>query len=187
MFSVFLKIFSTASEVTDVPSSGKFFLPLINEKLEVLKLNKQKYAEELATILGTSVSVIKSADQSRTNITTPANDSELSFTMTANKTYEIDFVLYLASVDTDLQFCFVSPALSGGTHYFNVRTHDVEINPAPVPDYIFFSTNPCTIYGKTIVRCGASGGTFALQWCNGAATGNPLTVKKGSYIKYLES
>lgn len=187
MSSVFLHIFSTANEVSDVPTSGKFYIPLINEKLEVLKLNKQTYADEISVSAGVSGSVIKSADQSRTNVTTVANDSELFFTMEANKTYEIDFVLYLVSADTDLKYCFTSPSLSGGTHYFNVRTHDVEINPAPVPDYIFFSTNPCTIYGKTIVRCGASGGTFALQWCNGAATGNPLTVKKGSYIKYLES
>lgn len=167
-----------------------------------------------ATITGTlTVSGIgqrqtkrRTTDATKTNTTTPATDSQITFTIDANAVYAIDgYVKYAGANDFLMGWTYptgslgewqglgngtsvVSGTNTNGTQQdiistwgYTVRTESTDI--ANTRTYGGVGTTAFGIQVRGLIRIGSTGGTFALQWAQGTSGATATTLYTDSYIR----
>ncbi|MEQ1519714.1 MAG: hypothetical protein ABL936_00415 [Aestuariivirga sp.] len=146
---------------------------------------------------GTWTSVFKTADQSRTNTTTLADDSTLVFTALASGIYTIRAKIFgSADAAPDVKFSLVGPSASGRSSQISVLngeggpTSEAETITASTT---YISSTSILIAGvnrsfvidiSATITVGGSGGTVAFQWAQVTSSANNTTIGLGSYIEY---
>lgn len=152
-----------------------------------------------ADALGQARVARKTADTSRANNATPADDPHLAFTVTANATYIVDgWIKYSALVDMDITVDWNVPSGALGewtghgmglgttaqsTSGYSIRT---ETNDVSQPRN-FSGTNTATGEYSVIImgtlRVQATGGTYALQWSQGSSSATATVVYTDSWLR----
>lgn len=139
---------------------------------------------------GAAVTVVKSADESRTNITDPTatltNDSELAFAIGANETWAFRFIVSAnAGTGPDIKFAVTAPG--GATCDANLIDHEAAVSIANiacgVSTGLVTGTGLPDVYEITgTVRNGGTAGTVNLQWAQNTANATATTVFAGSFL-----
>lgn len=137
--------------------------------------------------------VYKSANQTRTNTTVLADDSELKFSMLANTKYQFEFQLFYATanatcdivvtlngpagVDQLQAFLDVRNATGGvqGSAYINAYGQTASNDAGGATDSIILITGT--------LSNGSTAGDLAVQWAQRVSDAGATTVKKGSYLR----
>jgi hypothetical protein len=131
--------------------------------------------------------IVKASNQTSTS-TTFANDTELQFSVAANKIYEIRGVAFLLSAN------------SGGSK--------ATVNGPASPNYARFGLGQYSIFTSTlgnafvnntadlnasillpfygVVSNGANAGTIAMQWGQAAGPSGTLTIYAGSWLEWAQ-
>lgn len=148
----------------------------------------------------------RSTDDTRTNTTTPTNDTQITFTVDANAIYEIDgWLKYSGPGDFQMGWStpsgaagewmglgngttVVSGTASNGTQQdvtspwgYTVRTETTDIAATRV--YGGVSTNAYGVIVRGTLRVSSTGGTFALRWAQGGANATATTLYTDSRIR----
>lgn len=140
----------------------------------------------------------KTADQSKANDTTLANDDTLFFSMAASTKYSIRIRVYgVAPATPSFKYLIVGPAsptlvlietalrAPAGTT-FTVAGTTASAFPGAATVITGNATSHFYLELDIIVQNGANAGTFAFQWAqNATSTPNPCLVRAGSYLEYL--
>jgi len=148
----------------------------------------------------------RTTDLTRANTVTPANDTQITFTVDANAVYVIDgYIKY--SGTNDVLVGFTSPSGSNGewqglgngievvsgtntnatqqnaisTWGYTVRTESTDITATRT--YGGITTTPFGIQIHGLLRVGSTAGTFALQWAQGTSGATVTTLYTDSYIR----
>lgn len=137
--------------------------------------------------------LFKPADESKNNLASVANDTDLTVTLTANTNYHLRVRAYfLTNATADLKYRLV---FGGTTTRVRRRVQRTATTDAAVTtelktafdsaDVVLSTTglNPW-LEEDVILQVGASGGVFALQWSQGTSNAGPTTCLEGSYIEY---
>ncbi|MEK7613550.1 MAG: LamG domain-containing protein [Patescibacteria group bacterium] len=133
--------------------------------------------------------VRKSVNESVINSTVLQNDDNLVLSLSANKTYIIDGVIFASSTSAtpDILIGFfgqtdVDIAL-GYTNDVNemVLVSGEESNRINLPADV-----PTSIHIKGTVKTSSTSGDFQLKWAQATSNGNATTIMKGSYLRAEE-
>lgn len=140
--------------------------------------------------------VTKSADESVTSSTTLQDDDHLQFSVTANKTYAIEFGLLYTAGSGAIKGCvtipsvpadpsvFYFPALDGlGTvRYMIAQGSDAanQIGPA------LGAGSGCVILSRAVITIGSTGGTLKFRWAQQTSNGTATTLRKNSFLAYKQ-
>jgi hypothetical protein len=136
--------------------------------------------------------VQKSTTQSVTSSTTLVDDNAFTFTLAANKTYEVTGVLRMDCGSTGhMKVQFVAPTSSTEfiTAFVNRSAQDdvtYILSPTTSYDISSLGTTSSTtdmVEVKGIVTTSSTSGTFKLQWAQQTSSSTATTVYSGSYIK----
>ncbi len=136
----------------------------------------------------------KTADESVTSSTSVQDDDHLSMTLNANTNYWVDGHLITdGAVGGDIKLQFVVPSgtirwlangpVSGATGTVTDVDRNVRVGSvSTIMGTIASGTNSVVlIFG--IIRTGASGGTFKLQWAQGTSSGTATRVRANSFLR----
>jgi hypothetical protein len=148
----------------------------------------------------------RTSDATRTNTNTPTTDTQITFTVDANSNYIFDgFMKYSGPGDFQMGWTVpagtngewsgigngstvVSGTGGGGTQQdvvstwgYTQRTESTDI--AATRTYGGISTNVYTVHVRGTLRVGATGGTFALQWAQGAVNATATTLYLDSHVR----
>lgn len=138
--------------------------------------------------------VIKSADESVTSSTTVQDDNHLFMTLNANTNYWVDGSLITdGAVGGDFKMQFVVPSgtirwlANGPVSAATATVTDVDRNykvgsTTTVMGTIASGTNSVILLAG-IVRTGASGGTFKIQWAQGTSSATATRVRANSVLR----
>lgn len=149
----------------------------------------------------TWTTVKKTADQSITSSTTLVDDDELFFSVSANTTYAIRFVLFVVSSTGALKVGINGPASP-------TSINATVLNPLQVPVttgnfYMIGMLNAATAYSTALIdttitniiwplefnvllKNGANAGTFAVQIAQGVSDAAATVFQAGSYLEWAE-
>lgn len=152
----------------------------------------------------------RTSDATKTSTTTLATDTQLTFTVDANGVYDLDgFLKYSGPGDFQMGWTYPSGTLgewsgigngttvasangSGGTQTdvstswgYTLRTEATDIGSART--YGGVGTSVFTVHIKGTIRVGATGGTFALQWAQGASNATATTLYTDSRLSLTRS
>lgn len=138
--------------------------------------------------------VRKTSDESVTSSTTVQDDNELSMTLNANTNYWVDGHLITdGAVGGDVKLQFVVPSgtirwLANGPVVSATGTvtdvnRNFQVGSSPVTLGTIASGTNSVILIFGIVRVGASGGTFKLQWAQGSSSGTATRVRTNSVLR----
>lgn len=140
--------------------------------------------------------VAKTADESKNNLATVADDNALVFTTLPNTQYAIRLrAFWLTNATADLKYRLVH---TGTTTRVRRRVHrtattdiaqTIEFKTAfDAADVILATTglNPW-LEEHVVLQVGTSGGAFKLQWSQGTSNAGPTTCLEGSYLEYALS
>ena len=139
--------------------------------------------------------VYKTADQSKTNNTTLADDTELFFSVTANTQYQFKAEIFFDTGTTpDFKYRHAGPAAmdlvrivrrdsipGSGSLSYNMDT------AFSVSDIALTSLSGTTggyISLEGIIHTGVNAGTFSFKWAQNTSSATATTVRAGSYIEY---
>jgi len=137
---------------------------------------------------------IKSADESVTSSTTVQDDNHLFMTLNANTNYWVDGSLITdGAVGGDFKMQFVVPSgtirwlANGPVSAATATVTDVDRNykvgsTTTVMGTIASGTNSVILLAG-IVRVGASGGTFKIQWAQGTSSATATRVRANSILR----
>lgn len=133
--------------------------------------------------------VRKASDESVTSSDVLQNDNELNFAIGANETWIVDAYLITEFGATgQIQVGVNAPAVSSLAVAADILSANI------VPDYGYtdqLTTGiPLTpslaesgfVHVHCTIVCGASGGTFVIQWAQAVSDATPTTVKAGSSL-----
>lgn len=140
----------------------------------------------------------RTSDLSRSNTNVPANDTQLTFTVTANANYVMDgWIKYSALTDLDISIAWETPSGSlgewagfgaglsttaGSTAGYSIRTEANDVGQARN----FSGTNASnelTVLLRGVLRVQATGGTYTMQWSQGNVGSSPTTVYTDSWVR----
>ncbi|MEU8469602.1 hypothetical protein AB0F30_17040 [Streptomyces sp. NPDC029006] len=148
----------------------------------------------------------RTSDLSRSNTVTPTADTLITFTVDANATYVIDGYLKYSGA-SDILVGWTIPTGTNGewqglgngitvisgtntnatqqdatsTWGYTVRTESTDI--ANTRTYGGIGTTPFGIQIRGLIRVGATGGTFALAWAQGASSATATILYTDSHIR----
>lgn len=139
----------------------------------------------------TSMFKRKVSDQAVVSSNVLQNDNDFSFTLLPNQTYDVTGLLRAsAHKDGEWKFQFVGPAGSEPLMCMSYNTDHWDemawITNYTTPQIMLLEgadANTQVIYLNGIVRTGATGGTFKLQWAQRASHATATTLYANSYIK----
>lgn len=144
---------------------------------------------------GYKVGVIKAANQSVTNSTTPVNDTHLTFSVGAGQSWEVEFHLFTwtsGGSSDDIKFQVVGPANSAGwTGGWGLRlaaTSEVNrIKMAAVPlgtaiSYGVASGYLTYVVVRATITTTDTAGDVHLQWAQNVGSGSAMTVCQNSWM-----
>lgn len=142
-------------------------------------------------LTGGATYVYKTADEVVNNSNVNQDDDHLFFTIEANGVYAWEFFLdYFSGSTPDLKIEWVEPDGTftfrtlyedgGGTSQNNTRYEST----AAYAGAGLGVAIPNSIWGAGVIRAGATGGTFKLQWSQSLATASDTTLRKGSWLSY---
>jgi hypothetical protein len=144
---------------------------------------------------GTWTTVFKTADEAKTSDTTLANDSTLTIAMDATSTYVFSFVVHhstTAAPDAKYALDYSGTVAS----IYVTREHNVPGGSFASADT--FSQTTTTVPGAQFVQANAgsgfiritgiitttTAGTLGFQYAQNTSSGEPATVRAGSYLEY---
>lgn len=143
--------------------------------------------------------IIAASDQNKSSDTTLATDSELFFTMTANKAYAFEaYILYSSPVGgatPDFKIAFTGPATLSGQYfveYYITNTDAIGAYAAIAagsPGTLGTSTSPrlAKITGWMSSTAGGTGSSgFQFQWAQSVSNANNVTRLAGSILRYRQ-
>lgn len=135
--------------------------------------------------LSAIITVLKTANESVASSTTVQDDDHLFFTAVANATYIFECFLRVTTTATaDFRFLWVEPD----------GTFDFLWHADSAPNGLVDEASPETLYQSGtnnvinfigVIRAGATGGTFKLQWAQGSTSVSNTTVESGSWLKVI--
>ncbi|MBS1611228.1 MAG: hypothetical protein JST49_00245 [Bacteroidetes bacterium] len=139
----------------------------------------------------TSMFKRKAADQSAISNITLQDDNDFSFTLLPNQTYDVTGLLRVsANKDGEWRFQFVGPAGSEPLMCMSYNTDHWDemawITAFSTPHVMLLEgadANTQVVYLNGIIRTGATGGTFKLQWAQRASHATATTLYANSHIK----
>lgn len=161
---------------------------------KVFSVNETFTSSDVNTYLAQQQIVIKTSTESVTSSTTVQDDNELSMTLNANTNYWLDGLLIndgAAAGDFKLQF--VVP--SGTIRWLSDGPDSAAAATTDIVDRNWKAGSLTTIMGciaagtstvlpvSGIIRTGASGGTFKLQWAQGTSSGTATRVFLDSFLR----
>ncbi len=134
----------------------------------------------------------KAADESQTNTTSLQDDDDFTFSVSANKTYEVYGVVRISTpAGAGLKVQLVAP--SGTTEFVNTFANrsaadDVNYILDPLSSYNICGTSAMTPSGDVLLITGlittsSTSGTLKLQWTQNVANATSTILYAGSYIK----
>ena len=146
-----------------------------------------------------NVLVLKTADETVNNSSTPQDDNELLFAVTANKTYFIEMNLLVSapSANSDLKIVWSGPSGTtanwGETGTGNAGTWGTPAAAASPAVIRVIGANPIigsvngtfaiNLKGWLFVSSTTTGG-FKLTWSQGTATAEDTKILAGSFLRY---
>lgn len=160
--------------------------------------------EDFATLLSDGTNLVrvdaatwniasKSSDQSRTNTTVLAADSDLTFPMAASGKYRLRGVVYFdCGATEDFKYGFDGPSSPDVVRM--ARHHNIAGGTAAeVAGDVAYPTNVSLAGAGTtggfiqfegVVHNGVNAGTFSFQWSQNTSGSTPATVRAGSYLEW---
>lgn len=148
---------------------------------------------------GSWVEVIAASDQSISSNTVVATDSELFFSVTANKIYAFEaYILYSSPVGggtPDLKFTFNAPATVQGQYFVDnyITTTDTQGSYAMIAAGTTGAVGTATVprmfraIGWISSTAGGSGSSgFQFQWSQNTSSVNATTRLAGSILRYRQ-
>ena len=148
----------------------------------------------------------RTSDATKTSTTTPATDTQLTWTVDANATYVLDgwlkysgpgdlLVGWTYPTGTLGEWCgigngttVVSGTGGGGTQQdvssswgYTVRTETTDLGSTRT--YGGISTNTYGVFIRATIRVSSTGGTFALQWAQGTSNATATTLYTDSHLR----
>jgi hypothetical protein len=137
--------------------------------------------------------VRKTADESRASNTTFTNDSDLIFTVPANKTVAVRGVIWFSTpAAADFKYRF---AFSGTLIWLEHDNHGAGVTGVGSEDIGTASPISGTVLGTGtdggyvefdgLLTADSVGRNFNFAWAQNTSTASNTTVRKGSYIEYL--
>ncbi|MEU8758548.1 hypothetical protein [Streptomyces sp. NPDC048659] len=127
--------------------------------------------------VGQTQAVVKSADTSRANTATTANDPNLTLPVVANATYIVEAVVAWAQGGGGFRVDWAAP--SGATMVWT--DNDASMSPDPGTDLTFSTTVGTTLQGALVV--GATAGSLTLRWAQNTANAAATVLQGGCYLK----
>jgi len=139
--------------------------------------------------------VYKTTDESRTNTTTIADDSQLFFSVTANTQYQFKAEIFFDTGTTpDFKYRHAGPAAmnlvrivrrdsipGSGSLSYNM---DTAFSASDITLTSVSGTNGGYISLEGILHTGVNAGTFSFKWAQNTSSATATTVLAGSYIEY---
>ena len=144
---------------------------------------------------GTWTTVIKTADESRTN-NTLLDDATLVFTTVANTQYIIRLVVHMltnATADSKYRMAHAGTTTRVRRRIVRTATNDTPAEVASLAafdaaDVVLSTTGTLPFVEEHIVlQVGASGGVLSFQWAQNTTNAGAMTVLEGSYLEYATS
>jgi len=146
------------------------------------------FASSIPPCLAVQLAVRKTSTQTISNSSTLQNDSQLTVSLAASKTYIVDGVVFAAATTTsatpDIILGFTAP--SGSVLIIGAGDDMLTASGSASPRIALppGAALPVYIHG-TIVTSGTSG-DLQLQWAQSTANSAPTSVLAGSYLKVEE-
>ena len=134
--------------------------------------------------------VRKASDESVTSSDVLQNDNELNFAIGANETWIVDAYLIAEFGPTgQIQVGVNAPAVSSLAVAATISSPDVAPDygytdqlTTGIPLTLALSSTAGFVHVHCTIVCGASGGTFVIQWAQAVSNATPTTVKAGSSL-----
>lgn len=132
----------------------------------------------------------KSSNESVTSSTVLQNDDALKLTLSSNKTYVIDGVIFASSTSATPDIIIAFTGQTGTTirvGYTN-DVNEMVLDSGAASSRINLPANtPTSIHIKgTVVTSSTSAGDFQLKWAQATSNAAPTTVMTGSYLRAQE-
>jgi hypothetical protein len=156
--------------------------------------------------VGNTVTKRRTSNATKTSTVTLATDTQITFTVDANAVYTLDgLLLYSGPGDFQMGWTYpsgtagtwqglgngttvVSGTGGGGTQQdissswgYGTRTETTDL--ADPRTYGGISTNGYGVHVRATIRVGGTGGTFALQWAQGASNATATTLYTDSHLR----
>lgn len=140
--------------------------------------------------------VKKTADESVTSDTTLSDDTHLTFAVAANKKYTFKFnIFYYTEYDPGFKYKLAGPTSptiievfasgnSPGTTTKYVEAPSVSFGTTYTGNNVNAGNGFIEIIG--ILHNAGNAGSVTLQWAQEVSVAQPLTVRAGSYIEYIQ-
>lgn len=140
-----------------------------------------------------TISVEKTADETKTQNTTTADDASLKFTAQANTKYRFFLkVFFTTSAAPDFKYQLTGPAANYLAFRRDTNVHGSNTVTATL-DVAYITADTSLVANATgtgqirirgVVHVGGAGGTLAFRWAQNTSSTEPTVVKAGSYMQY---
>lgn len=161
---------------------------------KIFSVNETFTSSDVNTYLAQQIIAIKTSDESVTSSTTVQDDNELSMTLNANSNYWLDgMIINDGAAAGDFKLQFVVP--SGTIRWLADGPDSSAAATTDIVDRNWKAGSLTTIVGciasgtstvlpvSGIIRTGASGGTFKLQWAQGTSSATATRVFTDSFLR----
>lgn len=183
-----------------VNSAALTYIPSPYNLMEVPVANDGRWRYNGTIWRKTELWVVKQADEAKTSVTTPADDSALTLTVPPNTNYRFAAelgTLASDSVDGQLRWVFPSGRLDWGQINITtaatggVPTSTVDLNwradaSSPSTSLLWGGTNSPfyqPVRCRGVLAVGGTGGTFKLQWAQVLSSGLSSWILRGSEVR----
>lgn len=157
----------------------------VNEYLTTVDVNAYLAQQQVAR---------KTANESVTSSTSPQADDHLTMTLNANTVYWLDGLLLTDGAATgDFRLQFIVPSgtirwLANGLQSGTAATLDIvdrnwKVGATTTIMGTVASGTTTVVHVAGIIRVGASGGTFRLEWAQGTSSGTATRLFTNSFLR----
>jgi len=161
---------------------------------KIFSVNEYLTSPDVNAYLAQQQFVRKTANESVTSSTTVQDDNDLAMTLAANTVYWLDGMLITdGALAGDFRLQFVVPSgtirwlangpVSGATVTVTDVDRNWKVGSATTVLGTIASGTSSIVHVAGIIRTGASGGTFKLQWAQGSSSGTATRVFANSFLR----
>ena len=135
----------------------------------------------------------KSSTTQRTSTTTMTSDPDLTFSMSANTTYNVRaFIMFEAHTAPDIKIWYTAPYPTlCMIHREHIAPTTPTVKTIAIDDFNTVTTITCStgvywvLQFNALVQNWSNAGTFAFQWAQNTSDANVTQVLAGSYMEYI--
>jgi hypothetical protein len=163
---------------------AQVFVPANDTAIGATQIRDRRIIVQVPSVLGATTMVRKTADESVTSSTTLQNDNHLLFAVTSNGRWAVKFVLMMTQPTTNNSMAVNFTAPSGTVWRLDAGTQK-SVSDGPNTALSFsISQSPIIFIVEGVVTTVGTSGTFQLQWAQGSASANAMSMLTNSYLEY---